>query len=146
DCAKEIGRIHFLTGVGNEILLRAKSFCVKVLKDNLDQSIPVLKDLTHILVAAEWRLHEDIEMQISSGVATMEQYRSILASPLPPKGTLWTDARALEIRMLGQLPGLQAVLFARPDSRGVFMIEEYGGTSGGESGPLFYGPGTGIGH
>ena len=130
DCAKEIGRIHFLTGVGNEILLRAKSFCVKVLKDNLDQSIPVLKDLTHILVAAEWRLHEDIEMQISSGVATMEQYRSILASPLPPKGTLWTDARALEIRMLGQLPGLQAVLFARPDSRGVFMIEEYGGTMG----------------
>ena len=130
DCAREVGRIHFLTGVGNEILLRAKSFCVKVLKDNLDQSIPVLKDLTHILVAAEWRLHEDIEMQISSGVTTMDEYRAILSSPLPPKGTSWTDARALEIRMLGRLPGLQAVLFARPDSRGVFTIEEHGGAMG----------------
>jgi len=130
DRASEVGRIHFLAGVGNEILLKAKSFCVRVLKESLDQSIPVLKDLTHILVAAEWRLHEDIEMQLSSGVATMDQYRAIVSSPLPPKGTSWMDARALEIRALGRLPGLQAILFARPDPRGVFMVEEHGGPKG----------------
>lgn len=128
--ATEIGRIHCLVGVGNTLLLKGKSFYVRYLKDYLDQEILVLMDRTYILVAAEWRLHEDVESQLRSEVTTMDHYQRILSLPLPPKGIMWTEARAIEVRELGRLPGVQAVLLVKPDSRGVFVIEENGGAVG----------------
>jgi diguanylate cyclase (GGDEF)-like protein len=128
--AAEVGRIHCLVGVGMTLLQKGKSLYIKLLKEYLDQAIPDSTDRNDLLVTAGWRLHEDNEFQLRSEVTTMDHYMNTLSLPLFQKGTNWTDARNTEIRQLGDLPGVQAVFLAIPDSHGVFLVEENAGPVG----------------
>ncbi len=134
--SRETGRVHSLVGVGGALLLQAKSIYTRLLTEAMNQSTISQKDRYRLLVAAEGRLHDDIEAQLRSQSQTMERYLRTLSLPLPAQGTRWADARAIEMAELGNLPGIQVAFLLRPDSRGVFVVEESGGPKGAEASNL----------
>ncbi len=130
DAGRRIGEVHALSGVTGAMLIDAESIYSRQLFDALTETLLSARDRYRIILVSEARLQEDIQSQLKSEATTVDAYMSLLPTPLPRRGTPWSDCLRQEMDLLGTLPGLRAILFLRPDSHGRFIVSENGGPEG----------------
>ena len=125
--AKKIGEIHALVGVTGAWLSKAQSLYRELLSEHLNHLLMPTRERFRTLRIAEVRLQQDIQVELEMESQISGRYLSVLASPLPPRGSLWSDSSADAIAELGRLPGIQAVLLMRLNPDGVLAVEDSAG-------------------
>lgn len=128
--AQRVGTTHALVGVSSPLLMQSMNLYRKLLSEFLNQSPLSARDRYRILITCEGRIQDDILAQLQAGGTTIQNHFDLLTTELPPIGSLWADVKSLEIKRLGDLPGIQAVLLLRADTHGVFSIESSAGRFG----------------
>ncbi|GAA3660210.1 MULTISPECIES: bifunctional diguanylate cyclase/phosphodiesterase [Acetobacter] len=128
--AAELGAIHLLCGIPPALLGEAYSIYRRLLIDGLDKALLRAYDRYHILLTTEMRLQDDKGAQLEAGQKVEEKYFALLADRLPAAGCIWPDVSAQGVEVLGNLPGIQAVLLFRMNPAGELVVEHSGGSAG----------------
>ena len=121
--ARQLGQVHALTGVSAAWLSRAQSLYRQLLAEHFSHAPMLIRERLRTLHAAETRLQADIQAELDVETQTTSTYLDVLATALPPQGTLWADASEAGIEELGRLPGMQAALLMRLMPGGTFAVE-----------------------
>lgn len=118
-----LGKVHCLVGVAAPMLVESADLLRSSISRALDDASIPSRDRYRIMGVVDARSQEQLRVQLDTGVMVMRRYLEVLSRPLPPKGSLWTDARAAELDVLGALDGVRGVLLMRLASNGVFAVE-----------------------
>lgn len=139
--AAQVGAVHALVGVGSELLVQALAMHRRVLSDHLNGALLPARERYRILLGAETRLQDSMQVELRSLADVIGAYLSHLSTPLPAQGILWPDARAEEIERLGRLPGMLGALVMRLNAEGVFNVEGSAGPRSAEISRVLLTPG-----
>lgn len=134
DYSERVGTVHALCGVGATSLSQALSTYRHVLSRELNKAPLTARNRYRLLTLAEARLQQDVQTQLRAGEDLVNAYIGLLAAPLPDAGTLWADASRDALKALGALPGIQACMLVRMDSRGQLVLEQIAGAKAAEIG------------
>ncbi|NNM63715.1 MAG: diguanylate cyclase, partial [Burkholderiales bacterium] len=126
--AQHLGRSHALVGVNSALLVHSLALYRRLLTEHLNQALLPARERYRILLVAERRLQDDIQTQLQVGDATIGSYLDVLATPLPRHGQLLADVRPLELAVLAKLPGVLGALLMRPNTLGIFTVEDCAGS------------------
>ncbi len=125
--ARRVGEVHALSGVSGALLIRSQTLYHRTLNRHLNRMPMRSSDRYRLMVIAESRLQDDVQVELEAGGKVMRTWFDILSQPIPPHGTLWMDAVSSEIGRLGTLPGLRGALLLRLNTEGVFTVERHAG-------------------
>lgn len=139
--ARQVGRAHALSGIGNSMLVQAMMLYRRLLSEHLNRAALSARDRYRILLTAESRLQDDIQTEIQVEMSITHAYLGVLLEAMPSQGSLWADATHSEIDVLGALPGVQGALLMRLNAEGIFSVEAVSGPRGMEIATVLQTPG-----
>ncbi|MGA8008023.1 MAG: diguanylate cyclase, partial [Thiomonas sp.] len=101
--AQVLGMVHALVGAGSPLMMQAIALYRGLLNTHLNRTLMPPRERYRLLQATDLRLQDDLQAQLQAAELTVQEYLSVLATPLPQLGTPWTDAEAVNIQALGRL-------------------------------------------
>ncbi|MGA8008794.1 MAG: EAL domain-containing protein [Thiomonas sp.] len=125
-----LGTVHALVGVTPSLLVESSALYRRHLSDAVRTTAMPPRDRYRLLLTAESRLQDDVQVQLERQASVLAAYQDLLSRPLPAPGALWADVSAEEIAAMGRLPGMQGALLMRLTSSGVFVVERSAGGKG----------------
>ncbi|MGA8008113.1 MAG: EAL domain-containing protein, partial [Thiomonas sp.] len=140
--AQVLGMVHALVGAGSPLMMQTIALYRGLLNTHLNRTLMPPRERYRLLQATDLRLQDDLQAQLQAAELTVQEYLSVLATPLPQLGTPWTDAEAVNIQALGRLPGMQGALLMRLNLQGVFNVENRAGPRGADIAALLQTPGA----
>ena len=141
DRARRLGRIHALVGVSSSVLVQSMAVYRRLLSDHLNVSPMASSTRYRLLVDAESRIQDDIQAELEVLEDVAATYVGILSQPLPKSGAVWADASAVELKALGELPGILAAVLLRLDHHGILTAEDSAGPRAAEIADVLQAPG-----
>ena len=139
--ARQVGQVHALVGVTAVLLTQTLSLYRRLLSEQLKEFLLPARTRYQLLQTAEARLQEDLEVQLDMQGRVLSTYFDHFSRPMPLIGTAWTQASAIDVAWLGDLPGIQGALLMRLSPEGIFMVESSAGPRSGRITEILRQPG-----
>ena len=144
EAAARIGLEHALLGIATVAILERSMAFQNDLTERLAGAGLASSDTHRLTSIAEQRMQLYVKEQLAVIEQTVQGYFASVSGPLPFAGAPWSDASARAIERFGDLAGILAVIVARPNTDGVFLIEHASGPIGEMVSNLLNSPGHEI--
>ncbi|OIQ77605.1 oxygen sensor protein DosP [mine drainage metagenome] len=121
--ARQIGAIHFLSGVSGSMLARSSVRYRSLLGERVNAERLPASRRYHLLTVVESRVQDELQAQFSAGEEVNQSYLEVFSRQRPFQGGLWTDASQQELDFLAGLSGVLDVVLTRLNREGELTVE-----------------------
>jgi diguanylate cyclase (GGDEF)-like protein/PAS domain S-box-containing protein len=128
--AAHVGVAHWLVGLSPANLVDSTNTFRQALIDGLDGVRTQAHNAKQLMALIDRRIDDELTAQLAAISAVNDRYFNIFANPLPADAATWIDVIQAEVDIIGDLPGVRAVVLARQASNDALIVEAYAGSKG----------------